>query len=65
MDDVRGYAAAHPSIDAVLGWSASPMLATMALSRAFHGGKRAQLAFIALTASSPVLLLFRFIRTTW
>lgn len=53
-DIVRSYVASHPSIEPVLKWSASPLLATMALSRAIHGGKRAQLAFMALAAGSMV-----------
>lgn len=33
------------------------MLATIALSRAIHGGKRAQLAFMALAAGSMVCFI--------
>ncbi|KAA0069979.1 hypothetical protein [Tardiphaga sp. P9-11] len=51
---MRSYIASHPSIETVLKWSASPLLATMALARAIHGGKRAQLAFMALAAGSMV-----------
>jgi hypothetical protein len=53
VDELRAaHATAHPSIEPILKWAASPALAAMALARAIHGGKRAQLGFIALAAGS-------------